>query len=231
MAGRSGHMAAALALLVSRFASLTGLSSCLAALTLTTGIRSPPPFSPAAAHEGSELPVAALQQTHLIAASSHAEQQESREWFCYPPGRADAASGHGAPAGSEEGRVGPVSKAEIRQLYRWARSRGGVAITTAQIRLRGGAARQVGRPRHGRLPAVQHSTERLSVCFSCPYRPASAAPVLSPLRPPSGLRACLSPCRWPLCASCGGGWHASKVRRWLVHDIAQTACAFAALRL
>lgn len=103
---------------------------------MTTGIRFLPPFSPAAAHEGSELPVAALQQTHLIAASSHAEQQESREWLYYPPGGADAASGHGAPAGSEEGRVGPVSKAEIRQLYRWAHSRGTSATTQAPIRVK-----------------------------------------------------------------------------------------------
>lgn len=64
--------------------------------------------------------MAALQQTHLIAASSHAEQQESREWYYYPGG---GASGHGAPAGGEEGRAGPVSKAEIRQLYRWVHRR------------------------------------------------------------------------------------------------------------
>lgn len=62
-------------------------------------------------------------QTNLIAASSHAE--EAREWFYWQPqagGAACSAAGAaGQPqAGSEEGRVGPVSKAEVRQLHRYA---------------------------------------------------------------------------------------------------------------
>ncbi len=71
-------------------------------------------------------------QTNLIAASSHAE--EAREWFYWKPqaaggttagtagGTAGAIAGTaGQPqAGTEEGRVGPVSKVEVRQLYRCA---------------------------------------------------------------------------------------------------------------
>jgi DnaJ family protein C protein 13 len=77
----------------------------------------------AAAHEASDRPVVAL-QTNLIAASSHAE--EAREWFYWKPqaaGAAGSATGTaGQPqAGTEEGRVGPVSKAEVRQLYRCVR--------------------------------------------------------------------------------------------------------------
>jgi hypothetical protein len=63
----------------------------------------------AAAHEASERPAAAL-QTNLIAGSSHAE--ESREWFYFP------AAGAGGGQAQQDGRVGPVTKAEIRQLHR-----------------------------------------------------------------------------------------------------------------
>lgn len=83
----------------------------------------PAPLSrAAAAHEASDRPVAAL-QTNLIAASSHAE--EVREWFYWQPQAAASGAGGAAggtagqlQAGSEDGRVGPVSKTEIRQLHR-----------------------------------------------------------------------------------------------------------------
>ena len=68
----------------------------------------------AGAHEASERPISGLQTTNLIAAASYAE--ESREWFYYPLA---AAGAQAAGAGGEEGRAGPVSKAEIRQLHRW----------------------------------------------------------------------------------------------------------------
>jgi DnaJ family protein C protein 13 len=72
----------------------------------------------AAAHEASERPAAAL-QTHLLAAASHSE--EVKLWFYYPAAPAPPAAADGPPAGSAAaggaGRRGPVSKAEIRQLY------------------------------------------------------------------------------------------------------------------
>ncbi len=72
------------------------------------------------AHEASERPSAAL-QTGLIASTSYAEAV--KVWF-YLPATAGAlpSGGAAAPAGAamaffEENKTGPVSKAEIRQLF------------------------------------------------------------------------------------------------------------------
>jgi alkanesulfonate monooxygenase SsuD/methylene tetrahydromethanopterin reductase-like flavin-dependent oxidoreductase (luciferase family) len=65
----------------------------------------------AAAHEASERPTTAL-QTNLIAADSFAEA--AREWYHYAPAATPQQPGQAQQAQ----RVGPVSKAEIRQLHR-----------------------------------------------------------------------------------------------------------------
>lgn len=71
------------------------------------------------AHEASERPSAAL-QTGLIASTSYAEA--IKVWFYLPSTAGALRSGGAAAAGAamayfEEHKTGPVSKAEIRQLY------------------------------------------------------------------------------------------------------------------
>ena len=56
-------------------------------------------------------------QTNLIAASSYAE--ESREWYYYHAVPLTGAGQQQPLQQDGQQRVGPVSKAEIRQLHRW----------------------------------------------------------------------------------------------------------------
>ena len=93
----------------------------------------PPPSTAAAAHEASERPLAAL-QTNLIASSSHAK--DSAEWYCYPTAAQQqqllsSGGGDGTGLRISEGRMGPVSRAEIRQLHSSGAVDGGTSFWTA----------------------------------------------------------------------------------------------------
>ena len=87
----------------------------------------------AAAHEASERPAPA-RAPHRISASSAAE--EVREWYYYPAAQ-QAQQAHQAADGSEarprgggsleDGRAGPVTKAELRRLA----GAGAVSLATA----------------------------------------------------------------------------------------------------
>ena len=156
-----------------------------------------PEYLNAGAHEASERPISGLQTTNLIAATSYAE--ESREWFYYTSAAAGAQAA--TAAGGEEGRVGPISKAEVRQLHRWADHRPGSFLL------------HKGRMPH--CPACLFRATQASQCIagiSAPIgtsrSPCHAALALLMAPRPSGRRAWLSRCPWPPSGSCGGGWRA-----------------------
>lgn len=152
--------------------------------------------SATAAHEASERPVAAL-QTNLIAATSHAE--ERREWFYYsqPPPQGQGGGG--------ESRLGPVSKAEIRQLLRWAW--GGHVLCLLWPAWVGETQRSKGRLLCRPAPDAHPPDLNLSPRAATLHLPPAAARAPQPLPLSSGRLACLSRYPWGPSASCGGGWH------------------------